>query len=139
MRYILIILICIYSLSAASQELGNYAVIVNRSNTAEISRHEVAKLYLGKSKKFPDGQAAIAVNLPTETKTKEKFDELVLGKTSSQVNSYWSQLVFTGRAVPLKVMENEFHVIEFVSQNPHAIGYVKLENAIESVKILFTF
>lgn len=133
-----LLFICVFA-SCSLCWAEQFAIVINRGNTAEISKQDIAKLFLGKSKKFSDGARAIAINLPNDSPAKIKFDEQFLGKSPSQMTSYWASVIFSGRAIPITTADNEIEVIEIVSRNPDAIGYVKLENAIESVKILYKF
>ena len=126
-------------LIVASYAHADHAVIVNPKNTASIGKEDVAKLFLGKTTKFPDGQLAIPINQPESSPTRAEFGEVLLGKTPSQMKSYWSRLIFTGKAVPIKEVQDDAEVVELVSGNPDAIGYVDSGNVGNGVKVLFTY
>jgi len=101
---------------------NSIVVIVNASNgTQNMSAREVRKLFLGKSRKLPDGSRAVLVsNKPIET----QFNRSALGKKDSQVKSAWSRLQFSGRAKPPVVISDPAEVVRFVSENINAVGYV---------------
>lgn len=123
----------------APPALADFAVIIHRDNTASISRYDIAKIFLGKTKKYSDGSRALAINLPDDAESKIAFDNWFIGKSPSQMKSHWSIVIFTGKGTPLKTVENDSDVIEIVSQNPEAIGYVRAIHTDERVRILFTY
>lgn len=116
-----------------------YAIVVNPGNNVTITKEDLANLYLAKAKAFPDGKLAIPLNQAQNAQAKSHFDLTILGKTDSQIRSYWSRLIFTGKAVPIKEVENDAEVLELVAKNPSAIGYIDVSKANDSVKVLFTF
>lgn len=116
-----------------------YAVIVNAGNKTPISKEDLANIYLAKAKAFPDGKLAIPLNQTNNTQAKSHFDLTILGKTDSQIRAYWSRLIFTGKAVPIKEVENDAEVLELVEKNPSAIGYIDASKVNTNVKVLFTY
>jgi len=107
-------------------------VIVNANNaTDNMSAREVRKLFLGKSRKLPDGSRAVLVsNQPIQS----LFNRTALGKKDSQVKSAWSRLQFSGRAKPPVVISNPSEVIQFVSKNVNAVGYIMSDEVSAGVK-----
>ena len=84
-------------LSACSfSVLADVAVIVNASNGNTVDQDEIKKIYLGKSKSFADGVKVNPVN-QSGNSVADEFNDKVVGKSSSQLNAYWSKLVFTGK------------------------------------------
>jgi ABC-type phosphate transport system substrate-binding protein len=115
------------------------AVIVNPSNSASMSNEDVAKLYLGKTKKFTDGNNAVPIDRKEGSEIRVQFIETVVGKDESQMKSYWSRLIFTGKGVPPKVADSDQEVKELVSRNPDIIGYIDASSVDDSVKVVATF
>ena len=63
MKLFLITVMCLFASAAASTAaLAEIAVIVNPSNDSSLSTEDLNKLYLGKSKKFANGQTAIPLD-----------------------------------------------------------------------------
>ena len=117
---------------------ADIAVVVHPSNGASLDQNAIKKLYLGKSKSFPDGNSATAVN-QDGTPAFDEFNDKVVGKSSSQLNAYWSKLVFTGKGTPPDKLANDQALIDFVAANPGAIGYVSAASASDKVKVVATF
>ena len=84
------------------------AVIVSSNNSnSNISAADISKVFLGKSKSFPDGTQAIAIDQNDNSAARDEFNDKVLGKSSSQLKSYWSRLIFTGKGTPPKQVAND--------------------------------
>lgn len=118
------------------QALAETVVVVHPSNSTEIDTKQIQRIFLGKEKKFSDGSETIPVNQVSDSSVRSNFDASVLGRSSSQVSAYWSKLVFTGKGVPPKEVENDAAVIALVAKNPSAIGYVNSTSVDDSVKVI---
>lgn len=116
------------------------AVIVSASNgNASMSDKDIAKLFLGKSKKFPDGSHATPVDQNAGSATRASFQDKVLGKSDSQLKSYWSRLIFTGKGTPPEEKGDDAAVKQVVAGSPNAIGYIDASAVDDSVKVLHKF
>lgn len=115
------------------------AVVVHPSNAAALNPEAIAQIYLGRSKSFPDGKAALPLGQAEGSKTTEQFNQKVLNKSGSQIKAYWSKLVFTGKGTPPKEISTDAEMLELVSQNPSVIGYVDKASVTDKVKVLATF
>ena len=115
------------------------AVIVHPQNDANLDKTAIARIFLGKTKKLPNGRAVLPLNAAKGSPIRDEFNRLVLGKSSAQVNAYWSKLVFTGKGVPPKELSSDAEVIATVSANEDAIGYVNPAAVTDAVKVAATF
>lgn len=130
------LLICLAS-SLANAEIS---VIVSSNNpNATIDQSTVSKIFLGKSKSFPDGSQAVPVDQDDGSAARDAFNSTVLGKSSSQLKSYWSRLIFTGKGTPPKQSGNDAAVKKLVADNPNIIGYVDSSAVDGSVKVVHKF
>lgn len=114
------------------------AVIVNPANTNQLDANAIKKIYLGKSKSFDDGVKVNPVNQDGNN-VADEFNDKVVGKSGSQLNAYWSKLVFTGKGTPPEKLSNDQAVIDFVSSNTDGIGYIDSAKITDSVKVVGTF
>lgn len=130
-RLLLLLIACL-----ASPCFAEVVIIVHPSNAAALERSDVARIYLGKSKKFPGGGQAIPLNHKEGSATKSTFDSQVLKKSSSQLKAYWSKLVFTGKGSPPKEISSEEEILQLVASNPNFIGYVDASKVNDSVKAI---
>lgn len=119
--------------------MAEISVIVNPANGAAVTADEVKRIFLGKSKKFSDGNSAVPINLNSSNAVRGTFDDSALGKTTNQTKAYWSKLVFSGKGNPPKEVDSEAEVIELISKNPSLIGYVDSSKVTGDVKVVATF
>ena len=126
----------VFVTSLASAEV---AVIVHPSNSNSLDAAELSRIFLGKVRIFPDGSQAVAITLDETLKTTDEFNEKVLSKSSSQLKSYWSKLVFTGKGSPPKTVSQDVEAISLVASNPNIIGYVDVASVDASVKVIATY
>lgn len=115
------------------------AVIVHPANGDAIDKDMVAKVFLGKTKSWSSGTSVVPLNQKEGSGIRSGFDEDVLGKSSSQVKSYWSKLMFTGKGTPPKELDSGSAVKSAVASDPAAIGYIDASEVDDSVKVVFTF
>ena len=127
----LLFTLCLISTSA----LAEVVVVVGASNGNSLSGSDVSRIFLGKLKKFGDGSSVVPVNLSSGSDVRTAFEKNALGKSSSQIKAYWSKQVFSGKGKPPKELGSDADVINFVSSNPGAIGYIDAGSVNDSVKV----
>ncbi|MFZ2320679.1 MAG: phosphate ABC transporter substrate-binding protein [Pseudomonas sp.] len=118
-------------LSCATLAQAEVAVIVNAGASAAPSQADVANIFLGKDKSLK------GVDQAAWNPTKEKFYAGVANKNESQLKSYWSGLVFTGKGQPLPTVADDAAVVAKVGAEADAIGYVDAAAVTDKVKVLF--
>lgn len=111
---------------------ANIAVIVHPSNSATVNADEVVRIYTGRTSAFQ------AVNLAENVALRAEFDQKGVGRSSAQLKAHWSKLVFTGKGTPPTELNSEQEVLNFVANNPQAIGYVSAANVTDAVKVVHT-
>lgn len=119
--------------------LADIAVVVHPANSAKLDPAEIAKLYLGRSKSFSDGSAAVPLAQAESAAATPIFNDKILNKTGSQMKAYWSKLVFTGKGTPPQELSTDKEVIDLVSKNPNMIGYVTQGSVTAAVKVVASF
>lgn len=112
-------------LTLASMNALAGSVIVHPSNAAALDEKAIKKIFLGKSKSFPGGGSAVPMSLDEGNAGAGSFNKGMLGKSASQLKSYWAKLVFTGKATPPKSVANDAEMIALISANPNMIGYIE--------------
>jgi ABC-type phosphate transport system substrate-binding protein len=129
------VLVILASLNVWAQGKG-YKVIVNPSNpVSSMSREDVARIFLKKTTKFPDGRSALPVDLAIDSSIRENFSRDIHGKSASAVDAYWQQQIFAGRDVP-PVQKGEGAALDFVRSNGSGISYVSPGTNTDSVKVV---
>ncbi|MDX1536597.1 phosphate ABC transporter substrate-binding protein [Arsukibacterium sp.] len=111
---------------------ADIAVIVNPANAVTVTPDELTRLYTGRS------SALAAVNIAESSPLRGQFDEKGVGRSSAQLKAHWSKLVFTGKGTPPLELATEAAVIDYVAQNPNAVGYVDAASVTDAVKVVLT-
>ena len=131
-------LVAVVALSLPALCAAEVAVIVHPSAGVDsLTEGEVARLFLGKSKSFPNGAQAVPINQNEGSAARKTFNEAVCKKNASQYKAYWSQLVFTGKGIPPKDGGDDAAVKALVAANPTMISYIDAAAVDASVKVVF--
>lgn len=119
--------------SAAQAEV--VVVTSMRSGPIELSREQAEKLYLGRSTTLGDGTPVNLVDLPNGS-TRDEFYAKLTGKNPTQIQAYWSRIVFTGRASPHKEAGSVAEARQWLADTPNIIGYLERSDTTTGLRIL---
>ncbi len=108
-------------------------VVVHLKNAADISESDIRAMFLSKTTSFRDGEPVILINKKPEDSVRLQFQKDVIQRSPAQVKAYWSKLVFTGMANYPKEVDSNDDVIQLVSRNQNAIGYIDSESMTDEV------
>ena len=115
---------CIISVNLYANSL---IVIVSKdSNINDISKKELSKIFLSKTKKLPNGEKSSIIEI-YDKNIQSKFYQKICNKNSTQLRRYWTKMIFTGKGQPPKKMKSYKEIIEYVSKNQNAISYIPAE------------
>lgn len=104
-------------------------VVANIDNTSvKLSKLEVRNLFIG----YASDTVLEPVSLPPQTLARAVFNTKVIGLTESRIQSYWSQMRFSGRSHPPKEMSTVDDLIAYVSNNKGTIAFVPADTKIPS-------
>lgn len=117
--------------------MAEVVVIVSSSSPVlELSRNQVADIFLGKTRRFPDGREAMPVDQQEGAAARDEFYARFAVKSPAQIKAHWSKIIFTGRGQPPKEMSDSGEVKRQVAGNPDAIGYIDKTEVDGSVRAL---
>lgn len=131
-----------FGLIPPSVARADIVVIVHPDNPVRnLSPKQVSDLYMGRSRHFLLGedqtpQAASIYEQPADSSVRETFFRLLNGMSLSQLNAYWARLRFSGEVLPPATAADSKAVLETVSRNRNAIGYVDAAAVNDSVKVV---
>ena len=115
-------LLCALGCGAAKADIF---VVVNTANPVRnLDPREVADLYLGRTRTYPNGAPAQILDQSNARNEREQFFRLLVNMPLAQVNAYWARLTFTGRQSPPEIRADDQAVLADVSRSAQAIGYV---------------
>jgi ABC-type phosphate transport system substrate-binding protein len=131
----LAILLVVLGLGATAAADG-YKVIVNpASGVTEIDRDTLRDIYLKKTTDW-NGTTARPVDLTKRFPAREDFTRDVLHKSLTQLKSYWSQQIFTGKGVPPPEADSPAAAVAYVLADKGAIGYVPADADTGGAKVI---
>lgn len=114
----------------------NLVVIVSKDSSIDsISKKELSKIFLSKTKKLPNGQKALRVEINDE-KIISKFYKSVSNKNQKRLKKYWTKMIFTGRGLPPKKLSSIDEIKQFIQNNPNAISYIPIKNLTNNLKVI---
>jgi ABC-type phosphate transport system substrate-binding protein len=94
----------------------------------QLSARQVSDLYLGRIRHLPLDNAAaptpISLYEQPDSPLRESFFRSLNGMSITQLNAYWARLRFSGEVLPPLTLSDSRTVIEKVSGDRHAIGYI---------------
>lgn len=123
--------------TAISVHADEVVLVVNPSNPlSDMSLKVAKKIYLGKSKFFPGGGKVIPADQSDKSDVRTMFYEVIIGRSKSQLKSYWSKRIFTGKGTPPIVKKDDDAMLEWVAEQPQALGYVFRSSVTPNVKVL---
>ncbi len=102
------------------------AVVVGRDSiVTQVSPDELRELYLRRQRVWPDGTRAIPINLAPGSLLRERFSQLVLGRSTRDLVSYWNARYFEG-IMPPATLPSTAAVRAYLKVEPAAIAYLPL-------------
>lgn len=119
--------------------MAGVVVVVNAKNSvSSLSKEQVAKIFLGKTKAFPNGSEATPIDQKKGERVRDKFYRDALKKTDAQVSAYWARLIFTGKGQPPRMVFDDSEVIDAISADKTAIGYIDDSSVNSRIKVVLT-
>lgn len=113
-------------------------VIVSSLNIVKTLTHDdVEAIFLGRVQQFPNEQRALPIDHAEGSAVRERFNMEVLGRTSAQVRTSWSRILFTGRGRPPRSVASSEDMLQAVASDVHAIGYIERRFVNASVVVVF--
>lgn len=105
--------------------LAEVVVVVSAQNSLDsLSRSQLADIYLGRSVSLPNGETLTPIDQSERSSIHGQFYQQYLGRSAAQIKSHWSRLIFTGRGQPPRNVSDSQAVVDIVSDNRSAIGYI---------------
>lgn len=114
------------------------AIVVNRSNPLDnVTSAELRKIFLGDRSHWPNGRRiTLVMREPGEPERNAVLHE-IFGMTEAQFKFHFLHGLYTGEIlVSPKTLDTPAGVRKFVFNVPGAIGYLRLQELDDTVKIL---
>jgi ABC-type phosphate transport system substrate-binding protein len=112
---------------AFATEIPVVVVVSAQSPLRTLSKSQVADIFLGKTRTFPDNRQAEPIDSPDGGDAYAAFYGAFTGLSSAQLKAHWSKIIFTGRGRPPPQLTTEEKVVRALLENPNAISYLPLD------------
>lgn len=114
-------------------------VVINvDSPINQLSRQEVADIFLGRTPFLPNMEKVIPIESLENTDAYRDFHANVTRKNLTQLNAYWARMVFAGRAAPPQEMSG-LQAKKLVESNRNYIAYVDRTLLSSKMKVVFEY
>jgi ABC-type phosphate transport system substrate-binding protein len=135
LKYLFLAALCVFQPALANAA----GVVVVGSGTAveALDEDAIKRLFLGRESSLAGRPLVLVMQKSGETRA--RFDANVLGRPGAQLTSYWSKLVFTGKAKAPEEVTDDAAVKARVASTPGAIGYISASAVDSTVKVVHTF
>jgi hypothetical protein len=112
------------------------AVIVGKASfVTSISRDELRELYLRRQRLWPNGARAVPINLPPDHPARQRFSQLVLGRSPNDLVAYWNARYFEG-IMPPTVVPSPVAVRAYLTAEPAAIAYLPSSEVDDTCRVV---
>lgn len=119
-------------LGVASTRASAQVVVVGAKSAASpMNKEQVTAAFMGKI------AGVEPIDLAEGSPVREDFYAKEVGKSASQMKSYWAKLSFTGKGTPPKEYASNAEVKRALAENPNAIGYIEKKAVDASVRVVF--
>jgi ABC-type phosphate transport system substrate-binding protein len=125
------------SLASVTAMADVVAVVSSKSPMTTLSKSQVADIFLGKTRRFPDGAPAKPLDQAEGSTVRNEFYVKIVGQSAAQMKAYWSKIIFTGRGQPAPTVSNGVEMKKWIVENPTAIGYIDRSLVDDTVKVVF--
>lgn len=119
--------------------MADYAVIVHPSNHTQLDLTDIRRIFLLKIKQFPDGKQVAPIDRREGSTIRREFIKTVIGTDEIKLKAYWARLLFTGKVILPRTLNNDAEVTSTVAENPASIGYVDSKSVTDDVRVVETF
>lgn len=121
---------------ASPARAGSVKVITSSSTPVDsIDQADVKKIFLGKTKSWPDGNPIEFVVLKSGD-VHDNFLKSYVKKSASQFKTYWKKQVFTGKGRNPTSFDSENELLAYVTGKTGVIGYVSAGTDTTGAKVL---
>jgi ABC-type phosphate transport system substrate-binding protein len=111
-------------------------VMSTKSPELNLSKDQVADIFLGKAVYFPDGRRAVPIDQSEGLAVRNTFYDAFTGRSAAQIKAHWAKVIFTGRGRPPKQVANGEEAKRQLAQDPNAIAYLEAALVDSSVRIV---
>lgn len=115
---------------------ADIAIVINEASAVrQISHSEAVNIFMGRYRRLPNDSVALPID---QAPLKARFYRALVQKDMAEINSYWARLVFSGRASPPQQTDSLEDLVDIVTHNNNALGYVDAGHMPSHIRVLLT-
>lgn len=116
--------------------LAKESALVKANNpTQKLSKRELRKLLLGKTRQWRNGDKVVLATLHGGA-AHTQFIKAYVGKTPKQFTNYWRKMLFSGKGRMPKAFRSQKELASFVANHKGALGYTSEGLLFNGTKVL---
>lgn len=132
-----IILKAILLLALTNSLYAEGMIIANNSvDVTAITSDDVSSLYLGKKKRWDNGDKVVLGYIDNPTAEDEKFYETYVGRIVSKFIKFWVKQVFAGNGTAPQKFNSADEAYNYVKAHKGTITYVPKTTSTDGVKVI---
>ena len=120
-----------------SSESTGFLVIVNAQVQESMTTEQLAHLFLGRNISSKTGIKLKPVVMSGNLELHEKFSRKILKRSPSQLKSYWSKLVFTGKGRPPISVSSIEEMMSQVRKDASFVGYIPITEDLVGLNVVY--
>jgi ABC-type phosphate transport system substrate-binding protein len=128
--------VCTWNMAVTADD--QIAIIVNPANSVStLSPGDLHKIFMGDKGSWPNGKHIFLIMAPSGSPERAAMLKSVFKMSEGEYAKYFLQATFTGAiSAPPKEASSAAEIKQLVAANAGAIGYVKPQDADDTVKVL---
>lgn len=112
---------------------GMVVVVHADSAIGALSREQVARIFLGRLKRLPNGAPVTAVEVEP---LRARFYPRLIGRDVAEVNAYWARLQFSGRTQPPQRLASSSDALAAVLADRNLVAHLEADPGDPRVRVL---
>ena len=115
-----------------------YVFVKNDSQIDSLSKNEIRRIYLGKAVRLSSGINLTPLDHIEDSKDFDAFYSQIIQKQKSQLASYWSRQIFSGKGRPPKQYYEDGVALQLAKSGRDYIAYSSSAEQAKQFKIVFS-
>lgn len=120
MKYVQKLLISILMCCAFTSNSQGLIIVANTDDKLQVEKRQIRDIFMGNNSQLSLQPIALAPS----SSTRFLFNTKIVGLTESRIQSYWTQMRFSGRRRPPKEFDSIEKVLDYLKNTPDSIAYI---------------
>ena len=132
--FIFLLFVALLSPAVSAAPMQEFVIVVHKDRQiSSLTSNELRRMFLGKVKKWPDGEAVVPVFNPKED-VHSAFTRQFLHKSPAQLKTYLRKRLFSGHGMMPYSADNNAEVISYLREHRNAISYLARKSVVDPLR-----